>query len=127
MKISINKLVDGINAKSHRKENSFYKSLSLISFKDNQFSEKLIVRFYGSGQTVYCCVWGSINGNHFNGSGKAGGYGYDKESAAFSEALQSAGFEVSSLAGTGQNEEAINFIAKELMNLEAFTIVRAHA
>lgn len=127
MKISINNLTDGINAKAHRKENKFYKSLQIVSFlTDRGFNQPLDVRFYGSGQTVYCCIWGSIKGTYFNGSGKAGGYGYDKESAAFEDALQSAGFNVSGLSATGQNEEAINIIATDLMSLEAFTIVRAN-
>lgn len=126
MKISINNLTDGINAKSHRKEDKFYRSLSIVSFKDGQFKQPLDVRFYSSGQTVYCCVWGSIKGTYFNGSGKAGGYGYDKASAAFASALQSAGFEVEGLSCTGENETAINIIAKELMQLDTYTIVRSH-
>src|SRR5690606_12184309 len=101
--------------------------LSIVSFlPDEGFSQPLDVRFYGSGQTVYCCIWGSIKGDYFNGSGKAGGYGYDKESAAFAQALQSAGFNVSGLSATGQNERAMNIIAKNLMGLEHYTIVRAH-
>ena len=129
MKISINKLVQGINAKAHRRENSFYKSLSLVNFnsKTKQFNTPLDVRFYGSASVIYCCVWGSIKESYFNGSGKAGGYGYDKASAAFSAALTSAGFDVESLSCTGENETAINIIANSLMELENYTIVRAHA
>jgi hypothetical protein len=126
MKISINNLVQGINGKAHRKENSFYKSLQIVGFKDGQFNQPLDVRFYGNGQTVYCCLWGSIGNAYFNGSGKAGGYGYDKQSAAFSNALQSAGFSVDGLSCTGENETAINIIAKDLMQLENYTIVRSH-
>lgn len=127
MKISINKLKEGINAKAHRKESKFYKSLSIVSFKDGQFSEPLDVRFYATNATTFCCIWGNVNGVHFNGSGKAGGYGYDRASAAFEDALQSAGFEVSNLSATGQNETAIHIIAKELMQLENYTIVHSHA
>lgn len=133
MEISINKLADGINAKSHRKENSFYKSLQIVAYDpankkeySNGFSTPLDVRFYGSGSTVYCCIWGSVNGQHFNGSSKAGGYGYDKESSAFAGALEKAGFNVSGLSASGENESAINQIAK-LMSLETYTIVRSHA
>lgn len=133
MKISVKELGDNINAKSHRKENSFYKSYQLVSFdlasKDDYnkgFNTKLDVRFYGGNSTIYCCIWGSLNGIHYNGSGKAGGYGYDKESAAFEAALKCAGFDVSGLACTGQNEDAINEIAK-LQGLEYFTIIRSHA
>lgn len=133
MKISINSLKDGINAKAHRKENSFFSSYQLVSFDPTKsaeyhkgFNTNLDVRFYGSGSTVYCCIWGSIRGTHFNGSGKAGGYGYDKKSAAFSSALTSAGFNVDGLSCTGENETAIHIIAKELIGLEYYTIIKSH-
>lgn len=134
MRISINNLKEGINAKAHRKENSFFTSYQLVSFDPTKkadynkgFNTNLDVRFYGSGSTVYCCIWGSIKGTYFNGSGKAGGYGYDKKSAAFASALISAGFNVDGLSCTGENETAINIIAKELMQLEFYTIINSHA
>ena len=40
---------------------------------------------------VYCNIW---VGNVYSGTGKAGGGGYCKRSAAFSEALRSAGIEI---------------------------------
>lgn len=133
MNITVNNLVEGINAKAHRKQNSFYKSYQLVSFDPDKkdtyfkgFNTCLDVRFYGSGSTIYCCIWGSLNGVYYNGSGKAGGYGYDKERTAFEAALNCAGFEVSGLAATGENEVAINEIAK-LQGLEYFTIIRSHA
>lgn len=128
MEISINNLVQGINAKAHRKVNNYTGGLKLISFDTDkkQFVETLDVRFYSTNAMTYCCVWGSIKGEYFNGSGNAGGYGYDKESAAFSNALQSAGFNVSCLYATGQNELAVERIA-QLSGLENYTIVRVHA
>lgn len=128
MEISINKLVQGINAKAHRKENNYTGGLKLISFDTDkkQFGETLDVRFYSTNAITYCCVWGSIKGEYFNGSGKAGGYGYDRKSAALSNALQSAGFNVSGLSATGQNELAVETIA-QLSELENYTIVRVHA
>ncbi len=132
MKISTNILGYGINV-AHRKEDKFFKSYTLISFNqkevksfNNGFSENLSVRFYNTNSTSYCCIWGSLKGVHFNGSGKASGYGYDRLSAAFEYALKSAGFNVSGLAATGQNEEAIKHLSK-LMGLKKFTIVHAHA
>jgi len=133
MKISINNLKEGINARSHRKEDKFNSSLQIVSFDPTKtaeyhkgFNTNLDVRFYGSGTTVYCCIWGSIKGTHFNGSGKAGGYGYDKKSAAFASALISAGFNVDGLSCTGENETAIDIIAIQLMGLECYTIIRSH-
>ena len=47
-----------------------------------------------SAKTIYCSIW--IYGERvYNGLGKAGGYGYHKSSAAMSEALHNAGWEVS--------------------------------
>ena len=41
---------------------------------------------------VYCSVWiRTRDGRHFSGHGKAGGYGYHKQSAALQDALDSAG------------------------------------
>ena len=93
MKISIKELKYGINAKAHRKENHFFKGLKIVSFntETKEFSEPIDVRWYGTQAVTYCCIWGTIKGVYFNGSGKAGGYGYDRSSAAFSEALESAG------------------------------------
>lgn len=133
MQITIDQLKDGINI-NHRKEKNFTQSLTLVVFNPEstssygKFSEPLSVRWYWTAQTCYCCIWGSIDGVHFNGSGKAGGYGYDKKSASFSSALHSAGFDVRGLDGTGLNEEAIKIIAEQLMgiNKEYYTIVSAH-
>jgi len=132
MKITINKLSDNNIKSSYRKENHFTGSQTIVSFDADKindfakgFSEPLSVRFYSTQSTTYCCVWGSLKGTHFNGSGKASGYGYHRESAALSEALTSAGFEVDGLSGTGQTNEAITKIA-ELQGLSTYTIVSAH-
>lgn len=58
-------------------------------------------RFYmgrsSSASVVYCSLW--VHGEHYcSGSGKAGGYGYHKESAALAEAIRSAGISL-----TGSN------------------------
>ena len=56
-------------------------------------------RFYmSSGRnatTVYCSIWvHTKDGKGFSGHGKAGGYGYHKESAALADAIKSAGIEL---------------------------------
>jgi hypothetical protein len=51
---------------------------------------------------IYACIW--VNGHeiHSEGSGKADGGGYDKESAAVQYAINNAGFELSeNIAGRG--------------------------
>lgn len=127
MKISISKtgLKDGINARAHRKEDKFDSSLILVTYKLGKFNQPIDVRFYFTGSTCYCCIWGSIKGKHFSGSGKAGGYGYDKKSAAMSSALQSAGFDVDGLSATGETDLAMKLLAG-LNGIKKHTIVYAH-
>lgn len=92
---------------SHRKETkSYFKEYAGISINKtyNNLYPAVTIRTYQVGDTgsVYACIW--INGNeiHATGSGVAGGYGYDKASAAVNEAIKNAGFELSeSIAGRG--------------------------
>ena len=68
---------------------------TLIAFKNGSFHEVVTVRWYmgrsSSASVVYCNVWIHGNNQWFSGKGSAGGYGYHKTSAAFQEALTSAG------------------------------------
>lgn len=50
-------------------------------------------RFYASrsNRTVWCAAWISAGGKWGRGAGCAGGWGYDRASAALSEALDSMG------------------------------------
>jgi len=125
MNITVNQLKDGLQV-SHRKENKFWKSSILVAYSKKQFSEPITVRWYFAGSTAYCCIWGNIKGQHFSGSGSAGGYGYEKSSAALSSALQSAGFNVNGLSASGGNNTAMEILAK-LNGSKIFTIVNAHA
>ena len=62
-----------------------------------------------SAHVVYCCLWvyGKDNTEvgYRSGSGNAGGYGYCKRSAAFSDALSNAGLSApfDSIGGAGMN------------------------
>jgi len=61
-----------------------------------RFVTPIDARFYmgrsSQASTVYCSVWiHNRNGEFSAGRGSAGGYGYDKESQALEEALNSAG------------------------------------
>ena len=67
--------------------------------------------------TVYCCVWISGTGAaNCRGLGKAGGYGYDKRSAAVASALRDAGINVDDVSGVGDGavKDALLAIAKRL-------------
>ena len=66
------------------------------------------VRFYVAprGSVVYCIVWISGEDKWGRGVGRAGGYGYDKHSAALGAALDDAGIKLSkSIGGVGEEAE----------------------
>jgi hypothetical protein len=92
---------------SHRKESKcYFKEYAGIAINKtyNNLYPAVTIRTYqvSDAGNVYACIW--INGNeiHTNGSGSAGGYGYDKKSAAVQEAINNAGFTLSeNIAGRG--------------------------
>lgn len=68
--------------------------------RDDRMRQVIDARWYmgrsSQASTVYCSVWiRTRDGRTFTGHGSAGGYGYHKESAAFDEALTSAGVKLS--------------------------------
>ena len=71
------------------------------------FETAVDVRFYmgrsNSASTVYCSVWiRTADGDFISGHGSAGGYGYHKTSAAFQDAIDSAGIKLeASVHGCG--------------------------
>ena len=70
--------------------------------------ERVDVRFYAAprGSVVYCIVWISGNNKWGRGVGRAGGYGYDKRSAALGAALDDAGIMLSEdISGRGDCAE----------------------
>lgn len=118
MKATLLEKFAGLNIK-HRKEDKFQRSVSAIRpFKKNETHAVAVVdaRFYWTGSTCYCCVWISDwNGPRRNGSGKAGGYGYHKASAALDAALGAAGVKLSEpIGGRGDSamDSAILAVAK---------------
>jgi len=81
----------------------------------------ITVRWYmgrsNSASVVYCSVWAMNNTHYAAGHGKAGGYGYCKESASFDCAVRSAGIELSSsVDGVGRSaiHEACEAIARAM-------------
>jgi hypothetical protein len=111
--------------RSHRRESSFWKQLSLIDLDDER--EVLTVRWYGAGQTSYCCVW--ANRQNARGAGKAGGGGYHKASASMGAALSDAGFTLAEdIDGRGDMamEDALLAIARAF-DVKRPMIVKAHA
>lgn len=128
MKVNFQNLdyFDGLH--KFRKESSFWKQISAI---DPRMGRELVTaRWYGSGSTVYCCLWVHGDGRHGSGAGKAGGYGYHKPSAALHVAIELAGIKLDqAIHGRGDQdmESAIEAIAKAVTGKRNIYIVRAHA
>lgn len=120
----------GINI-NHRKENNFYGAYSIIVNDNGELNEILSCRVYGTNAMNYSCVWlhDRKNNIYASGSGKAGGYGYHRESAAVAEALNKAGIELDNdISGRGDSaiESALTAIAKHL-GYTQYLIHKAHA
>lgn len=116
---------DGINTK-HRKEDHFYKEIAVIAkiqdkkyrYNDDYYAP-IILRLYSTPAKNYACFWINANekGIHCNGSGDAGGYGWDMESGAAEDAINSAGIGLeSSISGVGEEaiKEALKVIAERI-------------
>ena len=92
---------------------------------DGKLRHPVTVRWYSgrsaSASVVYCSVWIHENGKASNsGTGKAGGYGYCKKSAAFAEALRDAGVSIDrNVAGAGMS--AVEDVLQELMQHIGYT------
>ena len=88
------------NAKNFGDKKETVKQAVLIACKAGEFSEPVTVRWYmsrsGDGASpVYCSLWIHCSPYYVSGRGVAKGYGYHKASAAFQDACDSAGIELS--------------------------------
>ena len=107
---------------NHRREKHFYKGFKVL---DSKFNEILDVRFYSTDGASTCCVWLDDVKTHLytRGSGRADGLGYNRESAAFEEALENCGFDyIPRFGGSGVNEFGVNFVMK-FLGVKNFHIV----
>ena len=124
MKATIKELADNGKNYGHKKE--LIQTFNVIT---DTLKEIITVRCYmgrsASASVVYASIWINSPDYHGSGTGKAGGYGYHKISAAISEAILSAGIELSkdiSGVGNGAIHEALGAIA-ETMGYNKFLIV----
>ena len=80
-------------------------------------TEIIAVRWYmgrsSASSVVYCSIWVATPDIYFSGTGKAGGYGYDKYSASFENACESAGISISPLI-SGVGVSAIKEVLSEI-------------
>jgi hypothetical protein len=128
-------LQDGMNFRAHRKEDKFYCSYTAMIVKKSKIKEVLEVRCYGTERMNYCCVWlwpaGEVKKGliHASGSGKAGGYGYHRESAAVAYAFRSMGIELAEdIDGRGDTAitVAMTAIVRNLFGVKNVHIHKAH-
>ena len=128
MNINISKLSssDKIGSKRDRISDHFYKELSIIQSVNNTPCR---FRFYCSGSVIHCIAWISGREVYGSGYGKAGGYGYCKESAAMHDAICNAGITMSEhWAGMGDSRmrSAALGIAKAVTGKRKFHLHIAH-
>ena len=83
------------------------KGYKAVTFNGEKMVELVDLRIGATASTAYACVWFKSTNKWACGSGKAGGYGYDKGSAAAEEAFLAAGMVTSNFGGTGCNREAV--------------------
>ena len=110
------------NARNLGDKKETTKQMILIAYKDGKFLEPVTVRWYmsrsGDGASpVYCSMWVRHSPYYVSGRGIAKGYGYHKASAAFQEACNSAGVELSQPVdgcGDGLVREALIAIGQAL-------------
>ena len=108
MKAQLTK-TDVSNAQNLGDKKETIKTMVLITCKAGEFSEPVTVRWYmsrsGDGASpVYCSLRIHCSPYYVSGRGIARGYGYHKASAAFQEACDSAGIELSqSVDGRGDS------------------------
>lgn len=103
-------------------------SRTLIAFKDGKFIDLITARWYmgrsSSSMLVQCSVWfqsAIMEKSHAqwtdcSGKGRAGGGGYCKQSAAFEDAMRSAGIKCDQgIGGRGMSvvEDAMLALAKQ--------------
>lgn len=105
---------------SHRKEGKcWFRGYKVIDLEEEGYKNtaRTVVdaRVYGTGTQNTACLWVFTESVNASGSGKAGGYGYHRQSAALGVAIENAGFSLSSrIDGVGDEamREALLAIAR---------------
>lgn len=111
MKATINNNQHGGNISGNRKEDYFYYQYTVV---DDKFTDIIILRYYATKTRIYACIWVHAAPLYLSGGGYAGGYGYDKASAAAESAINDAGIKLSEpIGGCGDSavQKALKAIA----------------
>ena len=111
--IAVPKKAKGINI-AYRDKQTAHAHAAIVKDKAGRMLELIKVEFYGTGSTSYCNLWIKHADDWRTGSGKAGGYGYHKPSAALAEAIADAGIKLDDISGRGDGAmaEALEAITK---------------
>lgn len=111
--------------RNFRKENNFYKAVHLVGLIDNEIKDLAEIRFYTTGKTNTAIFWMHcpILGMYGHTAGKAGGYGYNREDAAFMQAVEKMGVKFDGYATPRQFFEAL---AKHL-GVKVFSVIESYA
>ena len=133
MKANIENIREGTKLRSNRKENAFFQQYAVYAFDKldsyGQPRELVCLRLYATDARHYACIWVHDDISYGYGGGNAGGYGYDRGSAAAQEAMHDAGITIDQqIDGRGQGAilEAIKAIA-EAAGSKNYFVGEAHA
>ena len=111
---------------SYRKDSGLYKGFKVLDLK----TKKIVVdvRFYNTtGRANYCAMWIFTDSFHSSGTGRACGYGYNRESEAFNEAICNCGISnFPRFGGSGCNEWAIEQLLK-ILDVKKYKIIDFYA
>jgi len=121
---------------NYRKDNHFNKQMTAVvyDYEKDKLEEAVELRIYKTDGFDYCCLWtyGHSEDMYRHGTGRAGGGGYHRASAAACEAIYNAGIELSeAINGRGDSmmREAIESIADEMYSGRSHKVfvIEAHA
>ncbi len=113
----------------HRKENNGFAAeySALFPTGHQEMDQPVVLRLYWTASTCYACLW--VNGRekdiHTQGSGKAGGGGHCKASAAAAYAITNAGFSLSQDID-GRGTEKIKDAVLAIAHVLGYSQARVH-
>jgi hypothetical protein len=107
---------------NYRKESGLYKGFKVLDLKTTKIV--IDVRFYNTtGRANYCAMWIYSVMFKSSGTGRACGYGYNRESAAFNEAIDNCGISnFPCFSGSGCNTWAIDILCK-ILGVKKYKII----
>ena len=114
---------NGANYDRRNEKRECVRSVKALVISKGKIKNPVSVRWYmaksaDGASPCYCEMWASDGVERYtNGAGSAGGYGYDKESAAFEDALREAGYTLDeAINGVGDTGivRAINGVCRNL-------------